>query len=112
MYIPESNQIPEEWEIAMDLQTVLQFYQASESIIADILLTDEDNIKRAETQMNYQITDDMLFRLWRLAMKKLIQLDELMQKRGILTEQEELFKKCMNRLEKAIDKEINKRTMI
>ena len=58
MYIPESNQIPKEWEIAMDLQTVLQFYQTSESMIADILLTDEDTIKRAETQIltKYQMT--------------------------------------------------------
>ena len=112
MFIPESNKIPKEWEIAMDLQTVLQFYQASESIIADILLTDEETIKRAETQRNDQITDDMLFRLGRLAVKKLMQLEELEKKKGKLTEREELFKKCMNRLEKAADDEINKRTMI
>ena len=112
MYIPESNKIPKEWEIAMDLQTVLQFYQTSESMIADILLTDEGTIKRAETQMNDQISDDLLFRLWRLAMKKLIQLEELRKKKGSLTDQEELFKKCMSRLERATDKELNKRTMM
>ena len=45
-------------------------------------------------------------------MKKLLQLEELRKKKGVLTDQEELFKKCMGRLERATDKELNKRTML
>ena len=60
MFIPESNKIPEEFEISMDLRTLLQFYQAPESMLAEILLIDEETVKRAETQRNDQITDDLL----------------------------------------------------
>lgn len=111
MFIPESNKIPEEFEISMDLRTLLQFYQAPESMLAEILLIDEETVKRAETQKNTQITNDMLFRLWRFAVKNLHQLQAKKEKKGMLTENERLLEKCTIRLEKATDKELNRRIM-
>ena len=112
MFIPESNKIPEEIEISMDLRTLLQFYKAPEAMLADILLIDEATVKKTETQKNSQIADDMLFRLWRFAVKNLHQLEERKKKNGKLTSDEELLERCTIRLEKATDKEINRRTMI
>lgn len=110
MFIPESNKIPEEVEISMDLRTLLQFYKAPESMLAEILLIDEETVRKTETQKNDQITDDMLFRLYRFAIKQLRQLEKKEMK-GKLSQEDELLKKCAIRLEKATDKEMDRRTM-
>ena len=108
MFILESNQIPAEYEISMDLQAVMQFYNAPESMLADILLIDEEAVRRTEVQRNDQISDDMLFRLWRFSVKQLRRLEG----KERITDKEELLEKCVRRLEKAVDKELNRRTMI
>ena len=104
MVIPESNEIPAETEISMDLNVLLQIYDVPESILADILLIDETTVKRARTQKNDQMDNDILFRLWRFAMKIL--------KKNEGKEDVDSLVRCATRLEKATDKEICRRSML
>jgi hypothetical protein len=104
MEIPESSKIPAEIEISMNLNTLLQVYDMPESMAADILLTDEITVQKSRTQKNDQISNDMLFRLWRFAVKIL--------KKNENKSKEDSLVRCALRLEKATDKEIGRRMML
>ncbi|MBP3255743.1 MAG: hypothetical protein J6M60_04570 [Clostridia bacterium] len=118
MVIPASNQIPKETEISMDFVYLLRFYETEESMIADILLTDEETVRRTQTQKNDQISNDMLHRLWRFAVKILQKFENKRNdakkegKEVFFDEKEILLEKCATRLEKATDKEIRRRSMM
>lgn len=103
MVIPESNKIPAETEISTNLNKLLQGYGMPDSIAADILLTDELTVQRAKIQENNQISNDMLFRLWRFAVKNL--------KKNEGKSKDDPLVRCALRLEKATDKEITRRSM-
>ena len=116
MFIPASNQIPEDRSISVNFVYLLGFYD-DESIIADILLTDEETVKKTQTQRNNQISNEMLKSLWRLAMKIILKYEHKRSEadkagREVkFSEREMYLERCAIRLEKETDRELLRRSI-
>ena len=106
--IPASSKIPQEWEISLDLNVLLELMNISNEILGEILAENPDIIMSATTQKNCDINENLLYKLyffanehwlanWNKETKSQIDVDKVT---------------CTRRLRDACKKEISRRTML